>query len=342
MLIFQVFHPFYSHRSRKFYQFLTTTSQLFNNFNASDDLIFDPLQIFHIKSTAFFIILLLLVNSKLHAQKNDDTFCSQFMVFWETLTVNHYAPVGADATVSEQIFSDFIDFLDPDRAFFTVEDSIALYNDPLRLGKVLASDQCSFMANAIAVYRKSLLRADSIITFIGQNPFDFQKKESIVLDGGQRFTSGGPSKSNDVWRKILKYGILESLFDRLAEDSTQSEYPLIITPELEKTLRSKVAQKNKKRIQRILDHPIGFENYVRYLFYNAVGARFDPHTAFFDTKSMELFMESNAAEQYAYGFNLKEEKVGGIKINQLIPGGPAWKSGMINEGDQLLKDRSEQ
>ena len=63
---------------------------------------------------------------------------------------------------------------------------------------------------------------------------------------------------------------------------------------------------------------------------------YDIHTEYFDTEEAKEFMQSFNPESEVFGFGLDENKRGEIIIGDLLPGGPAWDSGLLNEGDLLL------
>ncbi len=52
-------------------------------------------------------------------------------------------------------------------------------------------------------------------------------------------------------------------------------------------------------------------------------------------------MSELSTEGYLFGFQLKTNDMGDLVVEQLTPGGPAWKSGAIHTGDVLDRLRWE-
>jgi carboxyl-terminal processing protease len=62
----------------------------------------------------------------------------------------------------------------------------------------------------------------------------------------------------------------------------------------------------------------------------------DPHTTFMPPIEKRSFDETMRGSFFGIGASLKEED-GAIKINTLLTGSPAWKSGQVNIGDIIMK-----
>jgi len=62
---------------------------------------------------------------------------------------------------------------------------------------------------------------------------------------------------------------------------------------------------------------------------------FDPHTNYFSPEGKEMFQSALSTEGYSFGLEFDENEKGSLVIGYLIPGGPAWKSGELNKGDEL-------
>jgi carboxyl-terminal processing protease len=50
---------------------------------------------------------------------------------------------------------------------------------------------------------------------------------------------------------------------------------------------------------------------------------------------MENFLSSLSSEGYSFGFRIEENEHGDLIVTQLLPGGPAWNSGVIHAGDVI-------
>ena len=188
-----------------------------------------------------------------------------------------------------------------------------------------------------SLYRRSLTRADSIINKLLQKPFDFSANESITMSREESFNFATDLTALSArWGKYLKYRALDQFFDLASADTTGKLTINSVIGSSEAKVRDGIRAIESKSLKKILDHPAGFEEQVSQLYLNAVATGFDPHTNYFSQEGKEEFKSELSTETLSFGLELDENEKGQIVISQLTPGGPAWKSGDINEGDELL------
>ena len=89
-------------------------------------------------------------------------------------------------------------------------------------------------------------------------------------------------------------------------------------------------------VKKILDFPGGYTTFISELYLNAIASCFDPHTNYFSPRGKEEFQAELSTEAFSFGVELDENDKGQIVIDRLVPGGPAWKSGELHKGDELL------
>lgn len=107
--------------------------------------------------------------------------------------------------------------------------------------------------------------------------------------------------------------------------------------EKEAQVRLMIKTRHLRYIKSILQTAGGFDNYVQTVFLDALATCFDPHTNYFPETAKENFESSLSKDGYYFGFTLGENEKGETAITQLHPGGPAWKTGELNQGDVLLQ-----
>lgn len=105
---------------------------------------------------------------------------------------------------------------------------------------------------------------------------------------------------------------------------------------LEPAIWERVKKTERKALSGILNYPEGFSALITELYLNAVASCFDPHTSYFSPLGKEKLQEELSAEAWFFGIEFEENEKGQVVVAKLIPGGPAWKSGEINKGDELL------
>lgn len=250
---------------------------------------------------------------------------------------NHYAPRAVDDSFSNSLFKKIINAADSRRLFFTTAEYNSLSVLSLKLDDELKGNGWVFADLFISLYKKALTRADSIINTVVQRPLDFTTNESIMVSGNTTYNfAAGVNELNNRWTRYFKLMALGRIYDIASDDSTMVFSRETIT-KLEPGIRKKIGQAEHKAIRKTLEQPGGFESELTNLYYNAVATTFDPHTNYFSPERKEEFQSSLSTEGLSFGLEFEETENGKIIIDHLIPGGPAWKSGELHKGDELLQ-----
>ncbi|MCX6247951.1 MAG: S41 family peptidase [Bacteroidetes bacterium] len=267
-----------------------------------------------------------------------DNPCKQSQMLIGMLNKFHYAPIELNQVASEEIFSDFIESLDPDNIIFTSEDISKLAPFKTRVSNTGSGDEsCAFVKATSALYRKKLHRMDSLVSSVLQKPIDLTGKDSIPSAGKYREPVAANDRELDRrWSSRLKYAELRILFAPTGEEDplTWDDKRLMRN---EEDARKKLMVKTRRSFQRILDYPSGLEDYVAVHLLDAIAGRYDPHTQYFSPTGKENFMASVSKEARAFGISFREGKNGEAEIGYVVPGGPAWKSNQLNQGDIPLQ-----
>ena len=104
--------------------------------------------------------------------------------------------------------------------------------------------------------------------------------------------------------------------------------------ELEKEARQKVSTIMERNFLRLNTK---FKEEDRFnMLVNTITSTMDPHTTFFPPLEKRSFDEQMSGRFFGIGASLREDE-GGIKIATLVAGMPAYKSGQIEVGDQVMK-----
>lgn len=251
----------------------------------------------------------------------------------------HYDPIELNDKISEQIFDDFINALDPYSILFTEVELKELAPFKTQIDNINSNNNaCEFLNSVNKLYHDRLIKADTMISRILSKPFDFNAKDTITFFPiSEKITSANDTQLEKRMRRRLKYKTLEIMFSASDEDSvpTKLDNKTLLLKEPE--ARTKLKIKEERFTQRILNYPMGLDNYVSVLFHNAIANRFDPHTLYFSTLEKENFQAELSKEAKSFGLSFDEGKNGGVIIGKLAPGGPAWKSSKLHEGDVVLK-----
>jgi carboxyl-terminal processing protease len=253
------------------------------------------------------------------------------------LTRGHFVEKRLDDDFSVYVFNDFIDGLDPSKRYFTQEDIRAFSKYKYRIDNQLKESDLSFYN---LVYEKFLSKIKSAKDYYGsilENPFDYNKQETIDIDYDKVPFAKNENELIDYWRKQLKLQTIDKIqeLESLEEDKAKkdSKYKKRSFDTIEKEARSEVMKSMDELYIRIeeLEHSDWFSTFL-----NSVVGAFDPHTTYMDPRIKDRFDQDMSGKLEGIGARLQKKGIY-THIVELVSGGPAWKQGELEEGDIILK-----
>ncbi len=287
-----------------------------------------------------FIILLFGGVSSFYAQQAiNPVYGKQSNALVKLLEKFHYNPPVFDKVFSEKVYLKFIHQLDPRGLYLTLEDLRVLNEYKNKLDDEVGNCSPYFLDVATRTFRAKLQSTDTLVSQMLRKPTDFAFTDTIFYTKSDSITYTANEKGlQRRWRRYLKYEVLVNLYT--AEDSDKvNPFSLEVKDLLKKepVVRAKILRNTQRKIRRILNHPDGFENFIATEYLNAIASSYDPHTEFFSDSGKNEFVSELSSDEYSFGISLEENENGDPEITHLVPGGAAWKSNLLNDGDILLK-----
>jgi carboxyl-terminal processing protease len=263
------------------------------------------------------------------AQQSKD-FQKELSLLKNAILTNHFGPRPINDTFSGLVYDNLVDRLDPHKLYFTQDDLklLAVYKDTV--DDDLKNNSLTFFAAMTKVYRSCLERTVSVIEKSTEKQVYFNQNENLIKDTLWATNTGAHAER---WRQKLKYEQLVGLFKVYKEERSTSDNDFI--SKYEREVREKVRRNQLRSVKRILNNSGGFEQYVFAIFLRSISTSFDPHSLYFSPTDMENFVASLSTKGYSFGLTVDENEFGNVVITQLLPGGPAWKSGEVHTGDVL-------
>jgi len=271
-----------------------------------------------------------------HSQTDDKIAHEAFMI---TRMVNkfHVQPREVNDQFSADVFSGMLLKADPDKVFFLKADIDRLSVYTGTIDDEIKQQKTAYLHLFTNIYQQRLRQADSIVTGIVKQPFDFNTPGRFT-EAEQISYPASSATLRQKWVKRLKTKVLEALVYELPDGfksltlMKQKRYTDSAVNELSK----KVAAAQKREINNILQHPYGITQYVGNMYCETIASCYDPHTEFFPPDVKENFESMLGGQSFQFGFKIKPDKNGGVLIDNLEPGSPAFKGGKLNKGDKFL------
>ncbi len=232
------------------------------------------------------------------------------------LTKFHYKPMALDDTMSQQIFTRYLDALDSDRLFFTQADIDRFGDFRTKLDDAIYDQDLSAPFTIFNLYEQRVGERVAYARALLPKGFDFGVDETYQFDREKTPWAKTETELDDLWRKRIKND----------------------------WLRLKLAGKTDKDIRDTLDKR--YANYldrVRQLntedvfqtFMNSYAMAIEPHTN---------YLGPRASENFDIAMKLSLEGIGAVlqrdedytAIREIVPGGPASLSGKVKVGDRVV------
>lgn len=219
--------------------------------------------------------------------------------------------------------------LDPEAKFLCEKDIHSISNYALELDNALVENNAEFIVKVSSLFYDRLIdyrrRADSLLT----TSLNFSEKEYLPYKHKTSFESS-PLDLVILQKKHYKLMLLEALLQQ----------PNIITNSVdflnfEKSFRAKILDNEHKQVDKIKNYTGGIDKYVCKVFLQSIASASDPHTAYLTSQEYSNFQISLSSEGLSFGFSLEDDRSGGIRIDNIVPNGPAWNSSRVVSGDIL-------
>lgn len=250
------------------------------------------------------------------------------------LEQGHYNPKKIDDKFSEEVLKKYEDDLDPDKYIFLQSDidGFKKYKDRID-DEIHGAPLQSFYAVS-NVYLKRIDEVAASYTQILKGTFDFSKDEYLQTDGDKRNYPATVAERNDYGRKRLKYLVLGRFVDLQNERDSSKDSTFKPDSTLQREAIAIVARQMDRYFETLKNHNSTDELFSTFV--NDITGSMDPHTTYFAPVDKRSFDEMLSGTFYGIGAQLVP-KDGKILIGDLITGMPAWKTGEITPGDEIIK-----
>lgn len=249
----------------------------------------------------------------------------------------HYKSIEIDDEFSKNMFNSYFDQIDSQKKYFLASDINEFKKFEYELDDLIKEYDLTFFDITHKRLIKRIKEVEDFYPKILSKPFNFSIKEDINVD----FENMSFPKSNkdrvDRWRKQLKYSALDIYDLKLSEEKlkkeTNPDHKLMSENELIEESMSLVSKNisNVMDLMNDLQKKDWFSNYI-----NSFVMQLDPHTFYFKPEDKERFDMNMSGQFSGIGARLSKQE-GGIKIVDIILGGPLWRDKKIEVGDEIIK-----
>lgn len=249
----------------------------------------------------------------LHPGKQQSVVCKMIA---EMITRYNYKKLAINDSISELIFDHYIKALDENHSYFLASDIEGFES----LKTTLDDDiNAGNLDNAFYIFNTYKKRYNERVQYsISQldKSYNYNQKDEFTYDRDKLPWITSVSAMNELWDKRVKYDLLNL---KLAN------------PDMAKNKETL-----KKRYLSLLSQSNSLSNQdVMQLFMDALTSAIDPHTSYFNPSNAAEFNIEMSRSVEGIGASLNSENEY-VTIKEIIAGGPAAKSHLINIDDRII------
>jgi carboxyl-terminal processing protease len=246
----------------------------------------------------------------------------------------HYQPKEIDDEFSEQVFTFYLDQIDAGRRFLTQKDIAKLEPFRTQIDDQAKSGQFEFFNLSVELLEASLDKTQGMYRKLLDKPFDYDKEETIELDGEKRPFPKNDAELKDYWRKYLKYEVVERIVSKTKKEEKKEEGE-------ERRSFDEIEEEARADVLEFLDDWYDRMSKLKRedrlsVYLNTFTHIFDPHSEYYKPIDKENFNIRFSGRLEGIGASLRTEG-DYTKVIRIVVGGPAWKQKELEENDVILK-----
>ncbi|MFD2571118.1 carboxy terminal-processing peptidase [Spirosoma soli] len=231
------------------------------------------------------------------------------------LTTYHYRKVRLNDSLSSVVWDNYLKEVDNNKTYLLASDVAAFEKYRYQIDDALVNGDLTAAYDLYNVFRKRQQERSQFIKDQLKKPFVFTTDESLNMDREKAAWPKSVEEQNDLWRKILKNQALELKLSSRSDSAVAA-------------LMTQRYNNLDKAYNRIKSADV-FQFYM-----NSFAEALDPHTNYLSPTNADRFNQEMSQSLEGIGAMLQEDG-DYIKITNVLPGGPAFKSNLLKVNDKI-------
>jgi carboxyl-terminal processing protease len=231
------------------------------------------------------------------------------------LTTYHYRKVRLNDSLSSVVWDNYLKEVDNSKTYLLASDVAAFEKYRYQIDDALVNGDLTAAYDLYNVFRKRYQERSDFIKEQLKKPFSFTADETFNTDREKAAWPKTVDEQNELWRKILKNQELELRLGSRKDSAVTA-------------LMTQRYSNLDKAINRIKSADV-FQMYM-----NSFAEALDPHTNYLSPTNADRFNQEMSQSLEGIGAMLREDG-DYIRITDVLPGGPAFKSKLLNKDDKI-------
>lgn len=256
------------------------------------------------------------------------------------LEQGHYSRRKIDDKLSKELFKNYLEALDYNHLFFTQKDVDAFakkYETTLDDDILLGNPEPAYVIYDL--YKKRLTERVTKAKELVKEKFDFKGDSTVEINRQKAPWPKDDAEADAIWRARVENEVLADQLSKkdgvVAVETTtnKGKQDVVATPA--KNADQNPVERITKRYDRLL-RSINEQTKddVVKIFLSTLAQTYDPHSEYLSKSELENFAINMRLSLVGIGAVLQSDE-GYAKIMELVPGGPASRSGEIKVGDRI-------
>ena len=253
----------------------------------------------------------------------------------------HYDAKDIDDSFSKEVYADYLEALDPLKRYFYASDIEEFKAYEEKIDDQIQNKEIDFFDLTYQRLQKRMAESREMYKDILATPFDFTEDEVLKTDYENRTYVTSKEEMRERWEKQLKLSALGTYYDKKKEQERKLEKDSGAEKKSDAALEKEARDITRTSLEEYYDFNDDLQRKDWFSVYvNAIVEEFDPHTYYFAPTDKDRFDMAMSGKLEGIGARL-QKKSDNIKVIEIISGGPAWRGGEIEVGDEIIKVKQE-
>jgi carboxyl-terminal processing protease len=240
----------------------------------------------------------------------------------------HYRSKPIDDSLSVYVFKKFINDLNSDNRLFFESEINQLKKHEYLIDNYIVQGNCDFLNDFFDLYTKAIIRLNTTIETIKNEPFSFSSEEKIEFSK----KTVPPVKDDNELKSSYKRKILFDVLKDIAEVSQNKDSLMTNFNTISASSKTKIFDAFSCKSSQL---SLTKEEFLGK-FYNVFCSYFDPHTEYFSKNERSNFLSSVSADNLTFGLFLSLNDNDEITVDEIMPESSAYNT-KIDKGDKIIK-----
>lgn len=245
-----------------------------------------------------------------------------------------YKKVSMSDSISSIVFDNLINALDPRKVYLLKEDVEEMEKFRNHISQDFKSGDLSAPFFMFNLYKKRYLESMNHALEELEKDVEFDSDEYFISNREKLDWFNTDEELKDQWRKRIKYDLLNLKLAK--EGSSDIDEEEEENPEENKEEKGDPREVLRKRYKNLISQAEKYNaNDAFQIIMSSFTDAVDPHTTYYNPSFAQAFNESmsNTFEGIGARLMIDNEMV---TINEIIPGGPAFKDKSLEIGDRII------